>query len=152
MPGPRSIPNMVWMSGRRKSKSASSVVLPARCASAKARFAAVSDFPSAGEALVTTTVNRLEALHVIEPRPQRAEFFHGRFVRPGGVNQQGIGGGAERNFFHQFQQACQICSHFERSYSRSSRSSCFGVGLDYRRSQFPGLLGAAECIMNSTHS
>ena len=45
---------------------------------------------------------------MIEPRPQRAELLHGRFVRPGGVDQQGVRGGTEWDLFDQFQQTCQV--------------------------------------------
>ena len=128
MPGLRSTPKRVWTIGRRKSKSASSVVLPARWASRQRQIGGGKRFAfsrrCAGD---HDRVNRLQRLQVIETRTQSAELFHGRLVGARYVDQQGIGGRAERYFLHQFEEA------FEITYSRIEhrRTHC---GLSHSRS------------------
>ena len=95
-------------------------------------------------------VNRLQRLHVIEARAQRAELLHGRFMRPGHIDQQRIGGGAERNLLHLLQQVGQIRPVILSRRAAAARASPFGRGTGGDNK--PCLFGASQCIMYSAHN
>ena len=116
-------PNRVCMMGRRKSKSASSVMLPARWASASARFAADERFAfGRRRAGHHHRINRLQALHVVQPGAQRAELLHGSLVRTRDVDQQRIRRGAKRNLLDLLQQSGQVGTRSRIQPSRRPRS------------------------------
>ena len=87
---------------------------------------------------------------MIEPRAQRAELFHGRFVRTGNVDQQRIGGGAEGNFLHLFQQPGHIRSRHRATAARRVRPHPAGTLRRGRRQRARSVRrGAAHHVLDS---